>query len=492
MNYKLLSFIGAGNQSEGYLGYDLVNKQKCIIKVHIKQSHYTIIFREFIILDELCRSKDINNQNNYNDEEKQKLDKLIKYVENNEVTFEKAMKYKREKDKYNKIIKAIQASDFSIEQIAAYNNSKYKKINNKRRLYEDEDENIEENEQILKSIREDHSLKEIIREEEILIENYDPNHIHDEYEEPYFDEVLENYGTTSLVKRSYYLYNEDIYYYIYKREMKRRRLSGESFSLTASISDYISSFTSNIYERFAMKRNSNSLRHLEYSSENNQLQLNYNNNIEEEKEEENNSRSLKEYTKLPKEELYALFQPEKYNNYIIRLYDIYKNKTELPNIVFEYVNNSDGEYDNKMQLSPEELQKKNFVSLESLYPTFTIEEVKFYFRQLFHAIKVIHDHKVMHRDINSPNIVINPVKRYLKIIDFHASSYYVPNVVYPFHGGRHRHPPELLFKTKNRGFPIDVWAAGIELFRCITQNFHYFHTKDNQNLPLLEKIASVI
>lgn len=67
----------------------------------------------------------------------------------------------------------------------------------------------------------------------------------------------------------------------------------------------------------------------------------------------------------------------------------------------------------------------------------------------------------MHRDIKSRNIVINPEKRQLQLIDFGLSEYYIPGKEYKVRvSSRPYKPPELLIGYEYYDFSVDMWMVG--------------------------------
>lgn len=92
---------------------------------------------------------------------------------------------------------------------------------------------------------------------------------------------------------------------------------------------------------------------------------------------------------------------------------------------------------------------------------FTYEEVKMYLKQLMEALAHMHSRGIMHLDIKSGNILIDPKKKELTLIDFGLSIFYQANMTletdnYPFY----YRPPDLWLGNTQYSYTADIWAAG--------------------------------
>ena len=56
-----------------------------------------------------------------------------------------------------------------------------------------------------------------------------------------------------------------------------------------------------------------------------------------------------------------------------------------------------------------------------LYPTLSDYDVRFYIFELLKALDFCHSRGVMHRDVKPHNVMIDPVKRQLRLIDWGES-----------------------------------------------------------------------
>lgn len=65
-----------------------------------------------------------------------------------------------------------------------------------------------------------------------------------------------------------------------------------------------------------------------------------------------------------------------------------------------------------------------------LYPTLSDADVRYYMYQLLKALDFCHSRGVMHRDVKPHNVMIDPVKRELRLIDWGLAEFYHPGKEY--------------------------------------------------------------
>ena len=119
----------------------------------------------------------------------------------------------------------------------------------------------------------------------------------------------------------------------------------------------------------------------------------------------------------------------------------------------------------------------------------TMEEIKWYGKQIFNGLKSMHSQGISHRDLKPENILlkvpgndknlVNPKKFYevaqtsleLKICDMGAAKVLdkVTNQNTPYVVSRYYRAPELILGSNKYDESIDVWATGCILFELITR-----------------------
>ena len=153
----------------------------------------------------------------------------------------------------------------------------------------------------------------------------------------------------------------------------------------------------------------------------------------------------------------------------------------------------------------------------------TVADMRLYFRSLFTALRSVHEHHILHRDIKPTNFLYNPERSRGVLVDFglaeregtewtHCAceldpaerryqiehSYYASTAVtdrteqpmYPKNdnrqsrranraGTRGFRAPEVLFKCTAQTCAIDMWSAGIVLLALLAHRFPFFHSVDD-------------
>jgi casein kinase II subunit alpha len=99
-----------------------------------------------------------------------------------------------------------------------------------------------------------------------------------------------------------------------------------------------------------------------------------------------------------------------------------------------------------------------------LYPTFTIEDIRYYGYQLFVTLHAVHSRGIMHRDLKPDNLLIDHSEKKIKLIDWGLAEVYLPKQQYPPYVGTLRYrAPELMMGYRYYDYAVDIWAAGITL-----------------------------
>lgn len=100
--------------------------------------------------------------------------------------------------------------------------------------------------------------------------------------------------------------------------------------------------------------------------------------------------------------------------------------SKTTSLIFEYVNNLD---------------------YRVLYPSFTDFDVRFYTYEILKTLDYTHSMGIIHRDIKPHNIMIDPEKKILKIIDWGLAEFYFPGKDYNVRvASRYFKSPELLLE----------------------------------------------
>ncbi|QPG73546.1 Casein kinase II subunit alpha' [Brettanomyces nanus] len=156
---------------------------------------------------------------------------------------------------------------------------------------------------------------------------------------------------------------------------------------------------------------------------------------------------------------------------IVKLFDVVQDPTsKIPALVSEKVNN---------------------VDFRVLYPKLGIEDIKFYFTQLLIALDYSHSMGIIHRDVKPQNIMIDPVNRKLKLIDWGLAEFYHKGIDFNVRvASRYHKGPELLVNLQQYDYSLDLWAVGAMIAAIVFKKEPFF--KGDSNNDQLVKIAKVL
>ncbi|KAL6940803.1 Casein kinase II subunit alpha' [Hanseniaspora vineae] len=156
---------------------------------------------------------------------------------------------------------------------------------------------------------------------------------------------------------------------------------------------------------------------------------------------------------------------------IITLYDIVQDQEcKVPALIFENVGN---------------------VDYKPLYGSFSLMDIQHYFRQLLHALDYCHSMGIMHRDVKPQNVMIDPIKRELRLIDWGLAEFYHPGVDYNIRvASRYHKGPELLVNLKQYDYSLDLWSVGCMIGGIIFNKDPLF--KGDSNPDQLIKITQIL
>ena len=156
---------------------------------------------------------------------------------------------------------------------------------------------------------------------------------------------------------------------------------------------------------------------------------------------------------------------------IIELLDIVRDPiSRTPALIFEHVEN---------------------VDFKTLYPTLSDLDIRFYIRELLVALDFCHSQGIMHRDVKPHNVMIDPVARKLRLIDWGLAEFYHAGREYNVRvASRYYKGPELLIDLQTYDYALDMWSLGCMLAGMVFKREPFFHGHDNYDQ--LVKIAKVL
>lgn len=107
----------------------------------------------------------------------------------------------------------------------------------------------------------------------------------------------------------------------------------------------------------------------------------------------------------------------------------------------------------------------------------TEHECKLIFKQIVLAIKHMHDHGIVHRDIKDENIIVDTYG-FVKLIDFGSAAYVKSGPFDVFVGTIDYAAPEVLNGNPYKGKPQDIWAIGILLYTMIFHENPFYNVDE--------------
>ena len=107
----------------------------------------------------------------------------------------------------------------------------------------------------------------------------------------------------------------------------------------------------------------------------------------------------------------------------------------------------------------------------------TEREARLIFRQIAAAVKHMHDHGIVHRDIKDENIIVDG-NGVVKLIDFGSAAYAKSGPFDVFVGTIDYASPEVLQGQAYSGKPQDVWAIGILLYTIIFKENPFYNVDE--------------
>ena len=117
---------------------------------------------------------------------------------------------------------------------------------------------------------------------------------------------------------------------------------------------------------------------------------------------------------------------------------------------------------------------------------FPIDHAKVYLYQTIKALDYVHQKRICHRDLKPDNLLIDPERLKLKLIDFGCAKVLVrgqPNVSYIC--SRYYRAPELMFGATEYTCTVDMWSVGTILVELMLGHLP-FQGQDSTQQHLVE------
>jgi casein kinase II subunit alpha len=119
------------------------------------------------------------------------------------------------------------------------------------------------------------------------------------------------------------------------------------------------------------------------------------------------------------------------------------------------------------------------------------EDIKFYMLNTLKGLDLAHSKGIIHRDIKPYNILFDPIKKSLSIIDWGLAEFYKPGTEYNTKvAALYYKAPEILLEYAKYDYSLDIWSLGCIFASLIFQVDPFFQGKDNDDQLL--KIAKVV
>lgn len=119
---------------------------------------------------------------------------------------------------------------------------------------------------------------------------------------------------------------------------------------------------------------------------------------------------------------------------------------------------------------------------KELFPHITPEQTRFYLYHTLLAVHHAHSLGIMHRDLKEANVLYDPVRNKLRVIDWGFACFYQPHVKNEkWPGTRYFKSADLFLHYKFYDYSVDMWAFGCMLGSIIFQRSPMFRAKCDDN-----------
>jgi len=147
---------------------------------------------------------------------------------------------------------------------------------------------------------------------------------------------------------------------------------------------------------------------------------------------------------------------------IVKLYDVVRDPvSKTPSLIYEHIPNLESKY---------------------IFPRLNDFDIRLYLYRILEALDFAHSMGIMHRDVKPLNVVINPEKKELRLIDWGLADFYKPNQEYNVRvASRYYKGPELLVEDKLYHYSLDIWSLGCTMAGMIFRVDPFFKGSDNND-----------
>lgn len=156
---------------------------------------------------------------------------------------------------------------------------------------------------------------------------------------------------------------------------------------------------------------------------------------------------------------------------IVTLLDVVMDpQCKAPSLIFELVEN---------------------VDFRTLYPSLSAHDINYYIFEVLRALEYAHSNGIMHRDVKPHNVMIDPVRRQVRLIDWGLAEFYHSNQEYNVRvASRYYKGPELLVDLQDYDYALDMWSLGCMFAGMVFIREPIF--KGSDNTDQLVKIAKIL